>query len=142
MSAQLSRIQNLKNKFKNTYNNYIEENSRTLRTGIERVERFVKENYITISEDMDDYADRQHNHNTKRLIIVLITRVALILQGLRFGIGALINKHSVKSALMDFIVYGRPAITDLGRFNSGGNREYCHWIDINLSGDDQYIVYV
>ena len=92
----MSRKQNLKNRFNFFWNNFIEDKT-DMRTAIERVEGFIKQYYITISENADDYIEG--HHNKKRLIIVLITRLILIYQTLRFFILLLTKSDSVSIVL-------------------------------------------
>ena len=99
MSTQISRKPNLKIRFKNGCNKYIEHNS-DIRTVIERVELFMKKFHLLISEDMDDYV--AGHHNRKRLNMVIMTRMALILHTLRFVIALLTKSNYLKIMMMDF----------------------------------------
>ena len=94
----MSRKANLKNRFKNVCNNYIEDNT-DIRTAIERVERFANKYFIFISENTEEYV--AGHHDRKRLNKVLIARVALILHTLRFVIALLTKSDSVRIAMMD-----------------------------------------
>ena len=67
---------------------------------IERLESFYRNYYITIVTNVDNYV--MGNRPRSRLIMVILSRVALLLHTLRFGLSALMNRDSVRTALMDF----------------------------------------
>ena len=91
----LSKIKQI---LKNKFNDFIEDKT-DFNTCLQSIEKFAKNNYITIATDAYDYTS---GHKSKtRIFCVIILRIALILNTLRAVSLALIKKESVRSYLID-----------------------------------------
>ena len=85
--------------FRNTFNDFIQRNT-DLIEGYENLQRFDKNTLLVVSRDETDYLT--NNLSTSRLFWVVMVRVLVVFHTLRYGVSALVNKHSVREFHLDF----------------------------------------
>ena len=92
---------------KNKYTEFVHKNCDRIKC-VDIIEKFVL-NYFICGSKVDDYMNGIHIKS--KHYVMILTKLVLIIEGIRFAISGLFNKQSVRALVCDsFYLYGNPIL--------------------------------